>query len=102
MAGVSRQVRGKVILPDCTVLFGVYVTRRGKTYSGLIEPLRKLVIKNVRFKWTQECKDDFAELKRLLTAHAVMANFKSNKRTRLYVDHGPTGVASTLAQEHTI
>ena len=29
-----------------------------------------------------------------------MANFEVGKRTRLYVDHGPEGVASTVVQLH--
>ena len=28
-----------------------------------------------------------------------MANYELGKETRLYVDHGPTGVAGTIAQE---
>ena len=29
-----------------------------------------------------------------------MANFEVGKRTRLYIDHGPEGVASTMAKLH--
>ena len=61
------------------------------------EPLRKLKNKNIRFNWTKECKDSFAEFKRLLTTQTVMANFETNRKTRLYVDHVPTGVTSTVA-----
>ena len=66
------------------------------------EPLRKLKNKNIRFNWTKECKDSFAEFKRLLTTQTVMANFETGRRTRLYMDHGTTGVVSIVAQEHKI
>ena len=32
----------------------------------------------------------------------VMANFETDKRMRLCVDQEPTGVATTMAQEHII
>ena len=38
----------------------------------------------------------------LLTTQTVMVNYETNRKTMLYVDHGPTGVASTVAQEHTL
>ena len=71
-----------------------------RTYADVTAPLRKLTNKNVKLYWSQECKESFKELKFLLTAKAVMANFEVGRQTRLYVDHGPEGVASTVAQLH--
>ena len=31
-----------------------------------------------------------------------MANFETDRRTRLSVDHEPTGEVSTVAQKHTV
>ena len=59
----------------------------GWTYSDVTEPLRVLTNKNVRFKWTKECQRSFEELKSLLTAWTVMANYELDRKTRLYVDH---------------
>ena len=68
----------------------------------IIEPQRKLTNKNVQFKWMEKFMESFAELKRMLSIQTVMANFKTDRKTRLYVDHGSTGVAYTVAPKHTI
>ena len=31
-----------------------------------------------------------------------MANFETDRKTNLYVDRGPSGVAATVAQEHSV
>ena len=41
-------------------------------------------------------------MKELLRADTVLANYDPAKPTRVYVDHGPEGVASTLTQGHVI
>ena len=41
-------------------------------------------------------------MKQLLCSDTVMANYELGKETRLYVDHGSTGVAGTIAQEHEV
>ena len=74
----------------------------GRTYADVTEPLRKLTNKNLKFIWSNECEKSFNELKDLLTANTVMANFETDRKTRLYVDHGPSGVAATVAQEHMV
>ena len=38
----------------------------------------------------------------MLCSDTVMANYELGKETRLYVDHGPTGVAGTIVQEHEV
>ena len=70
----------------------------GRTYSDVTAPLRRLTVKSVRFLWDQKCQDSFDELKSLLCSDKVLANFDPKLETRVYVDHGPQGVASTLAQ----
>ena len=68
-----------------------------RTYADVTKPLRQLTAKNVRFKWTKECQDSFQELKSLLTSDKVMASYDPLRKTRLYVDEGPEGVATTVA-----
>ena len=75
---------------------------KGRTYSDVTLPLRKLTNKNIKFVWTKECEDSFKELKVLLCSDTVMANFELDRPTRRYVDHGPCGVAGTVAQEYDI
>ena len=54
----------------------------------------------MRFKWTSECQQAFQELKELLRASTVAVHWDPAKKTRIYLDHGPDGVAGTLAQNH--
>ena len=41
-------------------------------------------------------------MKELLKADTVLANYDPVKPTRLYVDHGPEGLGSTLTQGHEV
>ena len=72
----------------------------GETYSDVTKPLRELTHHNARFNWTKECEDSFKTLRSLLTKDQVMVNLDTKRETRLYVDHGPTGVASRVAQKY--
>ena len=100
MAGTSGQGRSEIIFTNHTVLLGVYETRESRTYSDVTRPLRKLTNWKTKFVWSKECEHSFQELKKLLCCDTVMANYKLDKETRLYVDHGPAGVAGTIAQKH--
>ena len=73
---------------------------QGRTYSDVTAPLRKLTSKFTRFTWNEECQDSFEELKALLMSDRVMANYDPERKTRLYCDDGPQGVAATVAQEY--
>ena len=75
---------------------------QGKTYSDLTKPLRKLTNKSVRFKRDQECQHSFDALKDLLCADTVLVSFDPSRATRLYVDHGPDGLGSTIAQRYDV
>jgi hypothetical protein len=75
---------------------------KGRTYSDVTRPLRQLTNWKTKFVWSKECETSFKELKELLCSDTVMGNYELNKETRLYVDHGPAGVAGTIAQEHEI
>ena len=65
-------------------------------------PLRKLTNKSVRFKWDAECQNSFEELKDLLCKETVLMSYDPARATRVYVDHGPEGVASTIAQRYDV
>ena len=73
---------------------------QGRTYSDVTKPLRMLTRQGVRFVWDEECQKSFCELKELLSGSSVMVNFDTSRHTRLYVDHGPGGVAATVAQRY--
>jgi hypothetical protein len=67
----------------------------GRTYSDVTKPLRKLTNWKAKFVWSKGCEHSFQQLKELLCCDTVMANYELDKETRLYVDHGPAGVAGT-------
>ena len=70
-----------------------------KTYADVKLPLRRLTSKSVWFTWTEECWTAFDEMKKLLLSGQVMAHYRD---TRLHVDEGPAGIATTLAQKYTV
>ena len=63
-------------------------------------PLRELTKDNVHFQWTGECQQSFRELKSRLTEDTGLVNYDLDRETRLYMDQGPVGIASTIAQKY--
>ena len=72
----------------------------GTPHANVTAPLRKLTHTNVRFEWTKECQATFEELKSRLSDKTVLVPYVPHLENRLYVDHGPEGIASTVAQHH--
>ena len=72
----------------------------GRPHSDITAPLREQTQKHKIFKWTRQCEDSFQELKKRLTDKSVLVPYMPHLETRLYVDHGPDGIASTIAQNH--
>ena len=74
----------------------------GETYSDITAPLRRLTAHGTHFKWTKECQTSFIKMKSMLNADTVLVNYDPARKTRLYVDHGPKGVAATVAQKYDV
>ena len=74
----------------------------GETYADVTAPLRKLTNHAVNFKWTEACEKSFNTIKKIMSSNNVLANFDPNRKTRVYVDHGPLGLGATLAQLYEI
>ena len=74
--------------------------KKDRTYSDITAPLRKLTNKNVHFKWGKEEQKSFDRINDMLVEDLTLAHYDSKKRTRLYVDHGSTGLGTMLAQWH--
>ena len=72
----------------------------GETYANITAPLRELTKTNVRFVWSKECEKAFNKLKSRLMKDTVLVNYDPERETRLYVDHRPRGIASTVAQKY--
>ena len=73
---------------------------KGQTYSDTTAPLRRLTGKNVHFRWGHQEQVAFNAVKDMLIGDLVLAHYDSKKKTRLYVDHGPSGLGAVLAQWH--
>ena len=73
----------------------------GTPHSDLTAPLRTLTHHNTKFQWIRECEQAFEELKDRISDTTVLVPYLPHLETRLYVDHGPKGIASTVAQLHT-
>ena len=71
---------------------------QGETYSDITASLRRLTANGTHFKWTKECQSSFDKMKEMLRSDVVLGNYDPSKETRLYVDHGPKGVAATVTQ----
>ena len=56
----------------------------------------------MKFKWTEDCLKSFDELKELLVSDMFICYYDPDHPTRVFMDESPVGVASTLAQEHSI
>ena len=74
----------------------------GTTYSDVTAPLRRLTSHGTHFRWTKQEQSSFDKLKELLMADTVLMNYEKDRPTRLYVDHGPKGVAATVAQGYKV
>ena len=75
---------------------------KGETYSDVTKPLRELTRQGVWFKWTEECEQSFHRLKEMLISDTVLVAYDTKRVTRLYVDHGPDGLASTVGQRYDV
>lgn len=62
------------------------------------EPLHRLLRKQEKFEWTQECEDAFTEAKRFLCTKPVLAIFDYDKEIIIETDASGAGIAATLKQ----
>jgi hypothetical protein len=61
--------------------------------------MTKLIEKNVKFKWSQECEKAFLTLKKLLTTTPVLAQPNIEKPFDIYCDASSTGIGGVLMQD---
>ena len=68
-------------------------------FATVSEPLRQLTRKNVKFVWSRQQAEAFEKLKELITRAETLAYFKTNCKTRIVGDAGPTGLGAVLLQK---
>jgi hypothetical protein len=60
--------------------------------------MTKLLEKDAKFKWSQQCEDAFLTLKKLLTTTPVLAQPNIEKPFDVYCDASGTGIGGVLMQ----
>jgi len=66
-----------------------------KTYN-----MRRLLRKDVKFQWTQECESELMELKQLLISNPILRPLQPEKDVYLYVDASQIGIGACALQYH--
>ena len=61
--------------------------------------MTRLLWKDVKFEWTEECQQSFEELKKLLTEAPVLVQPESGKEFVVYSDASLNGLGCVLMQE---
>lgn len=74
-----------------------------KNFSHMTKPLRDLLNKTTKFKWTELQQFAFDDLKRAAQNDLVKRGyFKDEDQTMLYTDASPWGLGAVLAQEDSV
>ncbi|UYV65863.1 hypothetical protein LAZ67_3005743, partial [Cordylochernes scorpioides] len=69
-------------------------------YARLRAPLNKLLKKDVKWNWDQDCQQAFTTLKESLTSKPVLHLYQVGLPCRLYCDASTQGIAGILKQVH--
>ena len=76
-----------------------YYRRFVNGFSIIAAPMTRLLRKDVKFEWTEECQQSFEELKKLLTEAPVLIQPESGKEFVVYSDASLNGLGCVLMQE---
>ncbi|KAK9107482.1 hypothetical protein Syun_023493 [Stephania yunnanensis] len=76
-----------------------YYRRFVKDFSKIASPMTKLTQKDVKFQWSEECDESFAQLKKLLTTAPVLILPEVGKGFMEYTDVSRMGLGCVLMQE---
>jgi hypothetical protein len=71
-----------------------------KDYAKLRVPLNKLLKKDTKWFWSEECQQSFQKLKDILISKPVLTLFNPNYPCHLYVDASQEAIAAVLKQKH--
>jgi len=76
-----------------------YYRRFVKDFSMIAQPMTKLMRKDHKFKWTDECEDAFQKLKRSLTSAPVLTLPTEGVEFEVYSDASASGLGCVLMQQ---
>jgi hypothetical protein len=68
-------------------------------FSNIAKPMTKLLEMDAKFKWSQDCKDTFLTLKKLLTIAPILAQPEIEKPFDVYCDAFGMGIGGVLMQD---
>jgi hypothetical protein len=90
----------KSITQTCSFLgLAGYYRRFIPNFSKIAKPMTKLLEKDAKFKWSEECEEAFLTLKKLLTTAPVLAQPDIEKPFDEYCDASGTGIGGVLMQD---
>ena len=67
-------------------------------YATLTQPLRSLLHKNVKFRWSTEQDASLIAIRQALSNAPVLAYFNENRVTEIFTDASPVGLGAILTQ----
>ena len=70
-------------------------------YSQLTSPLRRLICKNTRYVWSEECEKAYQGILKALDCEAAQRAFNLQLKTKLITDASPVGISASLYQEQS-
>ena len=73
-----------------------YYRRFVNGFSIIAAPITRLLRKDVKFEWTEDCQQSFEELKKLLTEALVLIQPESGKEFVVYSDASLNGLGCVL------
>jgi hypothetical protein len=76
-----------------------YYRRFIPNLSKIAKTMTQLLEKEVKFKWSPQCKEAFLTLKKLITTAPVLAQPDVEKPFDVYCDASGTGIGGVLMQD---
>lgn len=70
-------------------------------FSAIAHPINKLLRKDAKFSFDEECVTAFEKLKTILTSEPVLANYDPNNETELHTDASKIGYGAVLLQKQS-
>ena len=69
--------------------------------SKKTENLRKMLTKHKTFQWTDQCKEEYNQLKKDFREDTLLRHFDPSKNTYIHVDEHTSGISAILMQGDT-
>ena len=76
-----------------------YLSRFFRRLSQVMEPIRRLTIKNVNWVWGPEQRTAFKTMKQLITSIPILAYYDAHKPLEIQCDASKDGLGAVLMQE---